>query len=279
MTDLYAVFGNPIHHSKSPHIHRQFAEQTGQDMSYIKQQIAEDEFEKAVREFFEKGGKGLNITLPFKLEAYGLAARLTQRARRAGAVNTLALQEDGTILGDNTDGIGMIHDMQNLGWNLHGKRVLVLGAGGAVRGILQPLLEQEPAQVIIANRTLHKAEQLAKGFHDACDIQAITYAELAGKKVDIVINGTSASLHQEQLPLPEDLLATDACCYDMMYGAEPTEFLLWAQAHGAKQTADGLGMLVGQAAEAFYLWRRIRPEVMPVINAIRRQLNEKKKES
>lgn len=276
MTDIYAVFGNPINHSKSPHIHRHFAEQTGQDMTYTKQQVPEGGFEQAATEFFQKGGRGLNITVPFKLDAYSYAARLTQRARRAGAVNTLALQSDGTILGDNTDGIGMIHDMHNLGWELRGKRVLILGAGGAVRGILQPLLEEEPGGVVIANRTLHKAEQLAKGFHDAGDIQALTYEDLIGQSFDVVINGTSASLNDELPPLPADLLAEGACCYDMMYGAEPTIFLKWAQTHGAAQTADGLGMLVGQAAEAFYLWRQIRPEVVPVINAIRRQLNEKK---
>jgi shikimate dehydrogenase len=276
MTDSYAVFGNPINHSKSPHIHRHFAEQTGQDMTYTKQQVPESEFEQAATEFFHHGGKGLNITAPFKLDAYSYAARLTQRARRAGAVNTLALQTDGTILGDNTDGIGMIHDMHNLGWDLRNKRILILGAGGAVRGILQPLLEQEPAQVVIANRTLHKAEQLAKGFHDAGDIQPVIYEALAGKTFDVVINGTSASLNDELPPLPDGLLANGACCYDMMYGAEPTIFLQWALTHGATHTADGLGMLVGQAAEAFYVWRQIRPEVVPVINAIRRQLNEKK---
>jgi shikimate dehydrogenase len=276
MTDQYAVFGNPIVHSKSPHIHRQFAEQTAQDMSYTKQLVSEDGFDNAASEFFLQGGKGLNVTVPFKLDAYSFAGRLTPRARRAGAVNTLALQGDGVVLGDNTDGIGMIHDMHNLGWVLRGKRVLVLGAGGAVRGILQPLLEEEPAYVIIANRTVHKAEQLAKGFHDAGDVRASTYEDLAGQKVDLVINGTSASLNNALVPLPDDLLAEGACCYDMMYGPEPTIFLQWAQAHGAAHLADGLGMLVGQAAESFYLWRQIRPEVMPVINAIRRQLNEKK---
>lgn len=278
MTDQYAVFGNPINHSKSPHIHRQFAEQTGQDMAYTKQLVAEGEFSKAAHEFFQQNGKGLNVTIPFKVEACGFATQLTPRARRAGAVNTLAKQADGSILGDNTDGIGMIHDMHNLGWDLRGRRALILGAGGAVRGILQPLLEQEPAEVIIANRTLQKAEQLAKAFHDAGDIRAVTYEQLAGLKVDLVVNGTSASLHDEALPLPEDLLAEGAYCYDLMYGAEPTIFLHWAHTHGAAKTADGLGMLVGQAAEAFYLWRQIRPEVLPVINSIRRQLAEKKKD-
>jgi shikimate dehydrogenase len=275
MTDLYAVFGNPINHSKSPHIHRHFAEQTGQDMTYTKQLVADGEFAAAAAEFFAKGGKGLNITVPFKLDAYRFAAHLTPRARRAGAVNTLAVQTDGSILGDNTDGIGMIHDMHNLGWELHNKRVLILGAGGAVRGILQPLLEQEPESLAIVNRTHDKAEQLANSFHDLGDVRALKLEELAGKQFDLVINGTSASLHGELPPLPDDLLAPGACCYDMMYGAEPTVFLQWAQDHGAAGVADGLGMLVGQAAEAFYLWRQIRPEVVPVITAMRRQMSDK----
>nr|WP_324257115.1 shikimate dehydrogenase [Cellvibrio fontiphilus] len=276
MTDLYAVFGNPINHSKSPVIHRQFAEQTGQDMHYNKQLVNEGEFELAAQEFFAQGGKGLNITVPFKLNAFAFAQKRTTRAERAGAVNTLAKLSDGTILGDNTDGIGMIHDMHNLGWELEGKRVLILGAGGAVRGILQPLLEEKPGQVVIANRTPEKAEELAKNFLDLGDIRAKSFAQLQGDHFDLVINGTSASMQGELPPLPDDLLAANACCYDMMYGAEPTIFLAWAKQHGAAQVADGLGMLIGQAAEAFYLWRQIRPEVIPVITALRRQLAEKK---
>ncbi|QEY17742.1 shikimate dehydrogenase [Cellvibrio sp. KY-GH-1] len=276
MTDLYAVFGNPINHSKSPVIHRQFAEQTGQDMHYTKQLVNEGEFEQAAQNFFAQGGKGLNITVPFKLNAFDFAQKRTPRAERAGAVNTLALLSDGTILGDNTDGIGMIHDMHNLGWEIQGKRVLILGAGGAVRGILQPLLEENPARVTIANRTLSKAEELAKNFLDLGDIQAKSFEQLAGDNFDIVINGTSASLQGELPPLPDNLLSASAGCYDMMYGAEPTIFLQWAKNHGATQVADGLGMLIGQAAEAFYLWRQIRPEVVPVITALRRQIAEKK---
>jgi shikimate dehydrogenase len=275
MTDSYAVFGNPIAQSKSPQIHRQFAEQTGQDIAYTKQQPNEGEFEQAADAFFAQGGKGLNITAPFKLDAYSYAARLTQRARRAGAVNTLVLQPDGTLLGDTTDGIGMVNDMHNLGWELGGKRILILGAGGAVRGVLQPVLEQDPRQVVIANRTLHKAEQLAKGFHDLGDIRALGYEQLAGEQFDLVINGTSAGFSGELPPLPSNLLAPDASCYDMMYAAEPTLFLQWAEAHGAARVADGLGMLVGQAAESFYLWRHLRPEVVPVITGLRRQMLEK----
>lgn len=276
MTDLYAVFGNPINHSKSPAIHRQFADQTGQDMNYIKQLVNEGEFANAAETFFAQGGKGLNITVPFKIDAYQFAQKLTPRAERAGAVNTLAKSSDGSILGDNTDGIGMIHDMHNLDWEIEGSRILVLGAGGAVRGILQPLLEENPAQVVIANRTFDKAEELVKQFHDLGDMKAKSFEQLTNETFDIVINGTSASLQGDLPPLPDKLLGPNACCYDMMYGSEPTVFLRWAQEHGAKKIADGLGMLVGQAAEAFYLWRQIRPEVVPVIAALRRQMAEKK---
>jgi len=276
MTDQYAVFGNPINHSKSPHIHRQFAEQTGQDMHYSKQLVNEGEFVSSANAFFAQGGKGLNITVPFKLEAFRFAPIITARARRAGAVNTLALQDDGSILGDNTDGIGMIHDMHNLGWQLRDKRILVLGAGGAVRGILQPLLAEQPQQVTLSNRTLDKAEELEAQFQDLGNIRACRYEHLAGEQFDIVINGTSASLAGDLPPLPDNLLANNACCYDMMYGAEPTVFMNWASQQGAAAVVDGLGMLVGQAAEAFYLWRHIRPEVLPVIATLRRQLTEKK---
>ncbi|GGY88450.1 shikimate dehydrogenase (NADP(+)) [Cellvibrio zantedeschiae] len=276
MTDQYAVFGNPINHSKSPAIHRQFAEQTGQDLHYAKQLVAEDEFVKTVQAFFAQGGKGLNVTIPFKVEAFGFAQELTPRAQRAGAVNVLALQTDGKILGDNTDGIGMVHDMHNLDWEIQGKRVLILGAGGAVRGILQPLLAEHPIQVVIANRTLSKAEELVAEFHDLGDVKASSFEQLAGEKFDLIINGTSTSLSGDLPPLPADLLNPNAYCYDLMYGAEPTVFLKWALENGAAKIADGLGMLVGQAAEAFYLWRHIRPEVVPVITALRRQLSEKK---
>ncbi len=276
MTDQYAVFGNPINHSKSPAIHRQFAEQTGQDLHYAKHLVAEDEFVKTAQAFFAEGGKGLNVTVPFKIEAFHFAQELTPRAQCAGAVNTLALQADGKILGDNTDGIGMVHDMHNLGWELQGKRILILGAGGAVRGIIQPVLAEQPAQVVIANRTVSKAEELAAHFHDLGDVQARSFERLAGESFDVVINGTSASLGGDLPPLPKGLLNPNASCYDLMYGAEPTVFLKWAAEQGAVKLADGLGMLIGQAAEAFYLWRQIRPEVIPVITALRRQLAEKK---
>lgn len=276
MTDLYAVFGNPINHSKSPAIHRMFADQTAQDMHYTRQLVSLGEFAQAARAFFDEGGCGLNITLPFKLDAYAFADELTPRAERAGAVNCLTKRADGRIQGDNTDGIGMIHDMHNLGWDLEAKRVLILGAGGAVRGILQPLLQENPAQITIANRTLSKAEDLARNFMDLGDIHAKAFDDLEGDKFDVVINGTSASINGELPQLPDSLLAEHASCYDMMYGAEPTVFMEWANNHGADQVSDGLGMLIGQAAEAFYLWRQIRPEVVPVITSLRRQLAEKK---
>lgn len=275
MTDLYAVFGNPITHSKSPLIHRQFADQFNQDMQYTKQLVETDGFRDAADAFFTTGGKGLNVTVPFKLDACEFAHRLTERATRAGAVNTLAKLADGTILGDNTDGIGMVHDMRNLGWGISGKRILILGAGGAVRGVLQPLIECSPKSITIANRTLTKAQELADNFHDIAELEALAYPDLTGRNFDIVINGTSASLSGDLPPLPNTLLAEGACCYDMMYSAEPTVFLQWARDRGAKHLADGLGMLVGQAAEAFYLWRQLRPEVIPVITSIRRNMNEK----
>jgi shikimate dehydrogenase len=276
MSDQYAVFGNPISHSKSPNIHRQFAEQTGQDMHYAKQLVAEDAFKVTAESFFSQGGKGLNITVPFKIEAFHFAQKLSPRAQRAGAVNTLVMQSDGTILGDNTDGIGMVHDMHNLGWELSGKKILVLGAGGAVRGVLQPLLSENPGAVVITNRTFSKAEALAVEFQDLGNVYAKTFEQLGDEQFDIVINGTSASMSGDLPPLPDKLLTANACCYDMMYAAEPTVFMQWAQQQGAAQIADGLGMLIGQAAEAFYLWRQIRPEVVPVITYLRRQLAEKK---
>ncbi|TNF06785.1 MAG: shikimate dehydrogenase [Gammaproteobacteria bacterium] len=274
MTDLYAVFGNPIEHSKSPDIHAAFAAQTGQDMVYSKQLVALDGFSEAADAFFAAGGKGLNITVPFKQDAYSYAARLTSRARHAGAVNTLALKEDGTLLGDNTDGAGMVHDiLENLGWQVRGKKVLVLGAGGAVRGVLEPLLEQLPQHVVIANRTIDKALQLARGFAEMGYLLGCGFDMLEGQQFDLVINGTSASLSGELPPLPDDLLTADGHCYDMMYAAQPTPFLIWARQHGARVVSDGLGMLVEQAAESFKLWRGVQPDTKLVISQLRDNLS------
>ena len=271
MTDRYAVFGNPIAHSKSPQIHAAFAAQTQQDMCYERQLVEIGDFDNAARGFFEHGGKGLNITVPFKLDAYAFASRLTERAQQAGAVNTLALRQDGSILGDNTDGIGLVTDIvENLGWKMSARRVLVLGAGGAVRGVLGPLQNQHPAALVVANRTEAKAQELAALFGGS--VKGCGFDALAGQSFDIVINGTSASLAGDLPPLPDTLLAPGACCYDMMYGARPTVFMQWAQQHGAASIADGLGMLVQQAAEAFFLWRGVRPQTAPVIAQLRAQL-------
>ncbi|MFA5632577.1 MAG: shikimate dehydrogenase [Porticoccaceae bacterium] len=272
MTDRYAVFGNPIAHSKSPEIHGRFATQTGQDLTYERQCVPVDGFATAADQFFASGGKGLNITVPFKQDAFGYATELTPRARRAGAVNTLAYRGNGRTLGDNTDGAGLVRDIGvNLGWEIAGKRLLILGAGGAVRGVLAPLLAQEPRDLFIANRTSAKALDLAEGFADLGPVAGGGYDELSGQVFDLVINGTSASLAGDLPPLPEQLLAPKACCYDMMYGREDTPFVAWGRRRGAA-VADGLGMLVEQAAESFQLWRGVFPQTAAVIEALRREL-------
>ncbi len=273
-SDQYAVFGNPIRHSKSPEIHAAFAEQSQQDMVYRTHLIEEGLFEESARRFFANGGKGLNITVPCKVDAFRFADTLSDRARRAGAVNTLALQEDGTIYGDNTDGAGIVRDMlENLDWVVSDKRVLILGAGGAVRGILGPLLARKPSHVVVANRTVAKARDLAREFAELGDVRACSYEGLAGSQFDIVINGTSASMSGELPPLPPQLLSDTACCYDMMYAANPTPFMHWAAGEAAWAVSDGLGMLVEQAAESFCIWRGIRPETGPVIERIRLSLS------
>lgn len=273
MTARYAVFGNPIKHSKSPQIHALFAEQTQQDMSYRAQLVDENRFAEAAKEFFAGGGKGLNVTVPFKLDAFSFADQLSDRARRAGAVNTLALQDDGTIYGDNTDGVGLLRDINdNLDWEIENRRVLVLGAGGAVRGILDPLLRKKPALLVVANRSIDKAQQLVRDFSDIGALSACSFEALAGSHFDLVINGTSASLSGELPPLPSALLTEQACCYDMVYGAEPSPFMRWAAAQMAWAVSDGLGMLVEQAAESFCIWRGVRPRSRPVIDSLRASL-------
>lgn len=274
--DRYAVFGNPIKHSRSPQIHAAFAEQTGQRLTYRAQLIELDHFAEIAREFFAGGGKGCNVTVPFKLDAYAFADELSGRARRAGAVNTLALQNDGSIYGDNTDGVGLVRDIeQNLAWEIHEKRVLVIGAGGAVRGILEPLLRRHPAHVVIANRTLEKAEQLAREFADLGTVRAIAFEAFGADQFDLIINATSAGLYGESVTLPASLLARDCCCYDLTYGAQPTLFMRWAASEAAWAVADGLGMLVEQAAEAFCIWRGVRPQTRPVIDMLRAALTVK----
>tara|TARA_R110000868_G_scaffold33587_9_gene121844 strand:+ start:3267 stop:4094 length:828 start_codon:yes stop_codon:yes gene_type:complete len=269
MTDRYAVVGNPIGHSKSPAIHTAFAAQTGEDILYTALLLPLDGFEHQARLFFEHGGGcGLNITVPFKEDAYRLADDYTDRAKRAGAVNTLKKRPDGSLLGDNTDGAGLVLDLKRHSVPLANRRILLLGAGGAARGVLQPLLEEMPAELVIANRTQSKAEQLAADFSDLGAIRASTFADLSGP-FDLIINGTSASLGGELPPLADTLVAANTVSYDMMYGAQPTVFNAWASALGAAQTIDGLGMLVGQAAESFYVWRGKRPDVANVITMLK----------
>lgn len=270
MTDKYAVIGNPIAHSKSPLIHAEFARQTGQDMVYAALLAPLEDFAGTVQQFQAEGGKGLNITVPFKQEAWKLATRLTERARLAEAVNTLKFETGGELLGDNTDGAGLVRDIRaNLGLSIAGKRVLLMGAGGATRGVLLPLLEQQPSALFIANRTAAKAEELVQQFGHEGVLAGGGYADLAGQAFDRVINATSSSLADELPPLPAGVFAPGALAYDMMYGKGLTPFLRFALEQGAARLADGLGMLVEQAAEAFYLWRGVRPETAPVIAMFR----------
>lgn len=267
----YGVFGNPIAHSKSPLIHRLFAEQTGQKISYEPLLAALDGFPEAVSQFFQSGS-GANVTVPFKEQAFVLADQLSERALRAKAVNTLKKLEDGSLLGDNTDGAGLVNDLLNNQVVLANKNILILGAGGAVRGVLEPLLAQQPAEICIANRTVEKAEQLAREFADLGPMTACGY-DWIDAPVDIIINGTSASLSGELPPLASTLIkAGHTVCYDMMYSKQTTIFNQWAQEHGAARTLDGLGMLVAQAAEAFYLWTDVRPDAAPVLQQLRAQL-------
>lgn len=266
MTDRYAVVGNPVTHSKSPLIHAEFARQTGQDMVYDKLTAPLDGFPATVETFRRAGGKGLNVTVPFKEEAFRYAARRTARAELAGAVNTLKF-DGGEILGDNTDGAGLVRDLiVNLKRTLAGRRILLMGAGGAARGVIGPLLEERPAVLVVANRTVARAERLAELFGGR--IAAVSYAALDGQRFDIVVNATAASLKGELPPLPDGLFLAGALAYDMMYGTETT-FMAWARRHGAAQVADGLGMLVEQAAESFFLWRGVRPDTGPVMRMLR----------
>ncbi|MGH8751587.1 MAG: shikimate dehydrogenase [Burkholderiales bacterium] len=267
MSARYAVIGNPVAHSKSPEIHAAFARQTGQDMSYEAMLAPLDGFAAAVKDFINHGGRGMNVTLPFKEQAFQLAApNVSVRAGAAGAVNTLSFDE-GAIAGDNTDGTGLIRDIQFnlLRATLTGLRILLLGAGGAARGVILPLLMFKPVLLTVANRTLSKAQALEQRFAQHGNIKASAYAALAGKQYDLVINATSASVAGALPPLPENIFAADALAYDLMYGQGLTPFLQFAQRQGAARLADGTGMLVEQAAESFYFWRGMRPDTAPVI--------------
>lgn len=267
--DRYAVFGHPIKHSKSPHIHRLFAEQTEQTLEYEAQDVPAEEFSDVAEDFFSAGGKGLNCTVPLKELAWSYADHKTERAQLAKAVNTLALQSDGSILGDNTDGIGLVTDLTvNHSVNLRGSRILILGAGGAGRGIIAPILERAPESVVVANRTQDKAVKLAAEFHDRGSIVGCGFDNLQNQQFDLILNATSASLSNQLPPLPSDILADDGVCYDLAYSNEPTAFVYWGLERNAAKSLDGLGMLVEQAAEAFFIWRGIRPRTQPVIELL-----------
>jgi shikimate dehydrogenase len=270
---LYAVMGNPVSHSKSPRIHGLFAEQTGQRLQYTAIQVDPGGFEQAVRNFVANGGRGLNVTVPFKTNAWELSDTRTPRAESAGAVNTIVVQAQGVLHGDNTDGAGLINDIvKNQGGVIAGRSILLLGAGGAARGVLGPLLEQRPRELLIVNRTADRAVALAQSFSRLGAVAGCGYDDLAERRFDLVVNATSASLHGELPPLPDRVLAEGAWCYDMMYGAAPTPFMRWAEQRRAGKVSDGLGMLVEQAAESFFLWRGVRPETAPVIALLRREL-------
>ncbi len=258
--DRYAVIGNPVEHSRSPEIHTLFAEQTGQPIEYGHILAPLGGFAQEVKKFREQGGKGLNVTLPFKQEAFALCEP-SERARQAEAVNTLVFQPHGKTFGDNTDGAGLVADLtRNLGLVLSGMRILLLGAGGAVRGVLGPLIAQKPAHIVIANRTLDKAVLLAEHFAQWAEVCGCGYADLGTEPFDLIVNGTSAGLNNELPPLPDNILKAGGAVYDLVYADTPTPFLRWGRAQGAALASDGLGMLVEQAAESFLIWRGVRPD-------------------
>jgi len=290
--DHYAVIGNPIAHSKSPVIHRLFAKQTKQNINYQAIQVDLGGLEQAVGNFFANGGCGLNITVPFKRDAWNIANVYSKRAQLAGAVNTLQMNTDGEICADNTDGIGLVNDLSN---NhkiaIENKRILLLGAGGAARGVIQPLLQYKPTQLVVVNRTAIKAVELAADFTAFGPIKGCGYDDpgfydpgfnddgfagegdntIGKQEYDIIINATSASLHGDLPPIPISVVGPHSMCYDMMYGAQDTAFIAWSK-NKSLLSVDGLGMLVEQAAESFFIWRGVRPDTQSVIAAIRHEL-------
>ncbi len=276
--DKYAVIGNPIAHSKSPQIHSYFAQQAEEQMMYEALLSPIDTFEETVKQFIKGNGKGLNVTVPFKQEAFELANELSDYAENAGAVNTLVFRDDGSIYGTNTDGIGLVRDLvENHQSLIKDKRILLLGAGGAVRGVMQPLLMQMPQQIFIANRTPERAIELASDMKhltrqdnktESCLLAGGGFADITGE-FDLIINGTAASLQGIMPPISESCLASGVHCYDMMYGGRPTAFENWCEDQGAAKVMNGLGMLVEQAAESFSIWRGKMPDTKPVLEAMR----------
>jgi shikimate dehydrogenase len=267
--DRYVLFGHPVSHSWSPFIHSLFARELGHTIDYQLLDVAPERFRSVALEFFAGGGRGANVTVPHKLAAAELANGLTPRAQRAGAVNTLAIRGGTVLLGDNTDGAGLVVDLvNNLGAPLKGRKLLMLGAGGAARGVLAPVLEEAPAVVMIANRTVARAEELARAFDDLGTVTAGGFEDAGESCWDVVINATSAGLGGQVLPLPDSIVRPDSVCYDMSYSRTDTPFQRWATARGVVRAHQGWGMLVEQAAEAYLLWRGVRPDTAPVRDAL-----------
>ena len=270
VTDRYAVIGNPIAHSRSPEIHLLFAEQTGERIAYEKILAERQDFTQTVTRFFDTRGRGLNVTVPFKNEAFEFVDRATDLAEHAGAVNTIIPQEDGTYLGANTDGIGLLRDLKkSLQLQIQNQKILILGAGGATRGIVEPLLNEKPGELRIANRTEARAEAIAENFRHIGAIQSCGLDTIPVRHYDLVLHATSAALQNRELALPDGIIGPQTCCYDLVYGETLTPFMQWAHAQKAARVMDGFGMLLEQAAEAFYLWRHKRPDTAMASNCLR----------
>jgi len=268
-TERYGLMGHPVGHSYSPFIHGLFAKQSGIALSYKLYDVTAEKFRAAALEFFTSGGRGLNITVPHKRAAAELVNKLTGRAERAGAVNTIHMGEDNELLGDNTDGAGLIADLvTNLGFDLAGRRVIILGAGGATRGVVAPLLQSDTASMIIANRTSQRAVELATEFADLGVVTGCGFNDIPKEPVDLLINATSASLQGDVPPLPPEVIGPRTLCYDMAYGKGDTAFTRWARQNGASLAQKGWGMLIEQAAESFMVWRGVRPDTKPVLEAL-----------
>jgi shikimate dehydrogenase len=268
--DQYGVIGHPVAHSWSPFIHGMFARQTGELLVYRLHDVLPQDFRAYVLDFFSRGGRGLNVTVPHKVAAAELANELTPRAERAMAVNTLAVQRDKRLLGDNTDGAGLVHDLRdNLSMNLAGRRVLIVGAGGATRGVVAPLLVLRPAQLVVTNRTADRAHALVADFQNVGAVRGCGFDDVGEHPYDVVINATSASLAGEVPAIPPGVVNANSLCYDMAYSKGDTPFLKWARDNGCTRAIQGWGMLVEQAAESFQLWRGVRPQTRPVLEALR----------
>ena len=276
MTDRYGVMGHPVSHSKSPFIHSSFAEQTGESLAYEAIPVEPGQFPGAVDAFRSAGGKGLNITLPFKREAFELAVSRSQRAERAGAVNTLWFDAGKGVCGDNTDGVGLIRDLaQSCELAVVPRSVLLIGAGGAARGAVCALLDEKPDNLVVSNRTYEKADALVREVGNPANTRALRFDELEGESFELIINASASSLEGEAPPIPSAVMTGESVCYDMMYAPSATAFVRWGLAHGAKLAVDGLGMLVEQAAEAFFLWRGVRPETGRVLRDLRAEMTPK----